>query len=193
MLPQLLDSGKDYTMQSDHFDHLTEDARKVLNRAREEAQHFQQHYIGAAHLLLGLVYEEQGMAARVLQSQGVSLGEVRKFVVGSIGRGDQRVQGELNLTPRAKRAMELAADEAQRMNQPLIGTEHLLLGLVRAGGIAADVLESLGVNLEQLRTATAQLLSGTTPASEEGVQQRERMARKPIMKSKIVRMILEEE
>jgi ATP-dependent Clp protease ATP-binding subunit ClpC len=193
MLPQLLDSGKDYTMQSDHFDHLTEDARKVLNRAREEAQHFQQHYIGAAHLLLGLVYEEQGMAARVLQSQGVSLGEVRTFVVGSIGRGDQRVQGELNLTPRAKRAMELAADEAQRMNQPLIGTEHLLLGLVRAGGIAADVLESLGVNLEQLRTATAQLLSGTTPASEEGVQQRERMARKPIMKSKIVRMILEEE
>jgi len=193
MLPQLLDSGKDYTMQSDHFDHLTEDARKVLNRAREEAQHFQQHYIGAAHLLLGLVHEEQGMAARVLQSQGVSLGEVRKFVVGSIGRGDQRVQGELNLTPRAKRAMELAADEAQRMNQPLIGTEHLLLGLVRAGGIAADVLESLGVNLEQLRTATAQLLSGTTPASEEGVQQRERMARKPIMKTKIVRMILEEE
>jgi len=180
-------------MQSDHFDHLTEDARKVLNRAREEAQHFQQHYIGAAHLLLGLVHEEQGMAARVLQSQGVSLGEVRKFVVGSIGRGDQRVQGELNLTPRAKRAMELAADEAQRMNQPLIGTEHLLLGLVRAGGIAADVLESLGVNLEQLRTATAQLLSGTTPASEEGVQQRERMARKPIMKTKIVRMILEEE
>jgi ATP-dependent Clp protease ATP-binding subunit ClpC len=193
MLPQLLDSGKDYTVQSDHFDHLTEDARKVLNRAREEAQHFQQHYIGAAHLLLGLVHEEQGMAARVLQSQGVSLGEVRTFVVGSIGRGDLRVQGELNLTPRAKRAMELAADEAQRMNQPLIGTEHLLLGLVRAGGIAADVLESLGVNLEQLRTATAQLLSGTTPASEEGVQQRERMARKPIMKSKIVRMILEEE
>jgi ATP-dependent Clp protease ATP-binding subunit ClpC len=193
MLPQLLDSGKDYTMQSDHFDHLTEDARKVLNRAREEAQHFQQHYIGAAHLLLGLVHEEQGMAARVLQSQGVSLGEVRKFVVGSIGRGDRRVQGELNLTPRAKRAMELAADEAQRMNQPLIGTEHLLLGLVRAGGIAADVLESLGVNLEQLRTATAQLVSGTTPVSEEGVQQRGRMTRKPIMKAKIVRMILEEE
>ncbi len=182
-------------MQSDHFDQLTEDARNVLNRAREEAQHFQQNYIGTEHLLLGLVHEEQGMAARVLRSQGVSLGEVRKAVVRIIGCGDQLVLGELSLTPRAKRAMELAADEAQRMNQPSIGTEHLLLGLVREGmGIAAGVLESLGVSVEQLRTATAQLLSGMTLVSEEGVLQGGGMARKPIVTVKQVRVTdLEEE
>lgn len=175
-------------MQSDHFGDLTEDARKSLNRAREEAQHFHHTYIGAAHLLLGLISEEQGMAVRVLQSQGISLGEVRTFVVGSFGqsgRGDQQVQGEPMLTPRAERAMALAADEARRMNQPLIGTEHLLLGLIRAGGMAADLLESLGISLEQIQTATAQLLSGAPSASEQRTWPR---GRKPIKHAQIMRM-----
>ena len=175
-------------MQSDHFDHMTEDARRVLNRAREEAQHFHHTYIEAAHLLLGLISEEQGMAAQVLQSQGVKLAEVRTFVVGSFGpRGhdDQQVPSELPLTPRAERALALAADEAQRMKGPLIGTEHLLLGLIRAGGLAADLLESLEISLEQLRTATTQLVSGTRPVSQEREWPR---GRKPIKHARIVRM-----
>jgi ATP-dependent Clp protease ATP-binding subunit ClpC len=191
-----MNSGKESTMQNDHFERLAEDARKVLNRAREAAEHFHQPYLGTEHLLLGLVQEEQATAARVLRSQGVSLHEVRQFVVASMGRGgDQGEQGELRLSPRAQRAMELAVEEAQRLNQPSIGTEHLLLGLARAGGMTAAVLESLGLSVEQLRTATAQLLSGTAPVGEEGARQRRRMAsqRQPIMQTKQVRVILEEE
>src|SRR5690242_21277372 len=145
----------------DRFDRFTERARKVLSLAQEEAQRFQHNYIGTEHLLLGLVREGEGVAARVLESLGAELYKVRQAVEFIIGRGDRIVLGEIGLTPRAKKVIELAVDEARRLNHHYIGTEHLLLGLVREGeGIAAGVLESLGVNLERARVATIQTLSG---------------------------------
>ncbi|HLI90594.1 MAG TPA: ATP-dependent Clp protease ATP-binding subunit [Ktedonobacteraceae bacterium] len=144
----------------DRFDKFTERARKVLSLAQEEAQRFQHNYIGTEHLLLGLVREGEGVAAKVLANLGVELNKVRSAVEFIIGRGDRIVLGEIGLTPRAKKVIELAVDEARRLNHHYIGTEHLLLGLVREGeGIAAGVLESLGVNLEKVRTQTIQVLS----------------------------------
>ena len=144
----------------DRFDKFTERARKVLSLAQEEAQRFQHNYIGTEHLLLGLVREEEGVAAKVLQKLGVDLQAVRNAVEFIIGRGDRIVLGEIGLTPRAKKVIELAIDEARRMNHHYIGTEHLLLGLVREGeGIAAGVLESLGVKLEQARKETLAMLA----------------------------------
>ena len=137
-----------------NFDKFTERARKVLSLAQEEAQRFNHHYIGTEHLLLGLVREGDGVAARVLTNMGVQLPKVRSAVEFIIGRGEGAVIGEIGLTPRAKKVIELAVDEARRLNHNYIGTEHLLLGLVREGeGIAAGVLESLGVNLEKVRPA----------------------------------------
>jgi ATP-dependent Clp protease ATP-binding subunit ClpA len=144
----------------DRFDKFTERARRVLSLAQEEAQRFQHNYIGTEHLLLGLVREGDGVAAKVLSNMGVELYRVRNAVEFIIGRGDRIVLGEIGLTPRAKKVIELAVDEARRLNHHYIGTEHLLLGLVREGsGIAAGVLESLGVNLEKVRTQTIQVLS----------------------------------
>jgi bifunctional DNase/RNase len=144
----------------DRFDKFTERARKVLSLAREEAQRFQHNYIGTEHLLLGLVREGEGVAAQVLSNLGVQLNKVRSAVEFIIGRGDRIVLGESGLTLRAKKVIELAMDEARRLNHHYIGTEHLLLGLVREGeGIAAGVLESLGVNLEKVRAQTIQALS----------------------------------
>ncbi|HEY7349319.1 MAG TPA: ATP-dependent Clp protease ATP-binding subunit [Ktedonobacterales bacterium] len=144
----------------ERFDKFTERARKVLSLAQEEAQRFNHNYIGTEHLLLGLVREGEGVAAKVLSNLGVELNKVRSAVEFIIGRGDRIVLGEIGLTPRAKKVIELAVDEARRLNHHYIGTEHLLLGLVREGeGIAAGVLESLGVNLEKVRTQTIQVLS----------------------------------
>ena len=144
----------------DRFDKFTERARKVLSLAQEEAQRFNHNYIGTEHLLLGLVREGDGVAAKVLSNLGVELNKVRSAVEFIIGRGDRIVLGDIGLTPRAKKVIELAVDEARRLNHHYIGTEHLLLGLVREGeGIAAGVLESLGVNLEKVRTQTIQVLS----------------------------------
>src|SRR6516165_6383063 len=145
---------------ADRFDKFTERARKVLQLAQEEAQRFNHNYIGTEHLLLGLVREGEGVAAKVLGNLGVELNKVRSAVEFIIGRGDRTVTGDIGLTPRAKKVIELAVDEARRLNHHYIGTEHLLLGLVREGeGIAAGVLESLGVNLEKVRTQTIQVLS----------------------------------
>jgi ATP-dependent Clp protease ATP-binding subunit ClpC len=144
----------------ERFEKFTERARKVLSLAQEEAQRFNHNYIGTEHLLLGLVREGEGVAAKVLSNLGVELNKVRSAVEFIIGRGDRIVLGEIGLTPRAKKVIELAVDEARRLNHHYIGTEHLLLGLVREGeGIAAGVLESLGVNLEKVRTQTIQVLS----------------------------------
>lgn len=144
----------------DRFDKFTERARKVLSLAQEEAQRFQHNYIGTEHLLLGLVREGEGVAAKVLNNLGVELYQVRNAVEFIIGRGDRMVLGEIGLTPRAKKVIELAVDEARRLNHHYIGTEHLLLGLVREGeGIAAGVLESLGLTLERVRIQTIQVLS----------------------------------
>jgi ATP-dependent Clp protease ATP-binding subunit ClpA len=139
-------------MATDRFDKFTESARKVLQYAQEESQRFNHNYIGTEHLLLGLVREGEGVAARVLHNLGVELNKVRSGVEFIIGRGDRAVVGEIGLTPRAKKVIELSVDEARRLNHHYIGTEHLLLGLVREGeGIAAGVLESLGVSLDKTR------------------------------------------
>ena len=151
---------------ADRFDKFTERARRVLTLAQEEAHRFNHNYIGTEHILLGLVREGDGVAAKVLANLGVELNKVRSAVEFIIGRGDRTVLGEIGLTPRAKKVIELAVDEARRLNHSYIGTEHLLLGLVREGeGIAAGVLESLGVNLERVRAETTRILSQSAPQS----------------------------
>ncbi len=149
---------------ADRFDKFTERARRVLTLAQEEALRFNHNYIGTEHLLLGLVREGEGVAAKVLANLGVELNKVRSAVEFIIGRGDRAVMGEIGLTPRAKKVIELAVDEARRLGHHYIGTEHLLLGLVREGeGIAAGVLESLGVSLEKLRAEVTRILSQSMP------------------------------
>src|ERR687896_1592055 len=153
----------------DRFDKFTERARKVLQLAQEEAQRFNHNYIGTEHLLLGLVREGEGVAAKVLANLGVDLNKVRSAVEFIIGRGDRTVTGDIGLTPRAKKVIELSVDEARRLNHHYIGTEHLLLGLVREGeGIAAGVLESLGVNLEKVRTQVMQVVSQSATYQQQG-------------------------
>ncbi len=144
---------------TDRFDKFTERARKVLQLAQAEAQRFNHNYIGTEHILLGLVREGDGVAARVLTSMGIDLDGVRSAVEFIIGRGERMVMGEIGLTPRAKRVIELAVDEARRLDHHYIGTEHLLLGLVREGeGIAAGVLESLGASLVMVRAQVLEVL-----------------------------------
>src|ERR1700730_12312640 len=144
----------------DRFDRFTERARKVLSLAQEEAQRFQHNYIGTEHLLLGLIREGEGVAARVLQGLGADLNKMRSATEYIIGRGDRMVLGEFGLTPRAKKVIELAVDEARRLNHHYIGTEHILLGLIREGdGIAAGVLRNTGIDLEQARNAIMTMLS----------------------------------
>jgi len=162
--------GKQAFDPMERFDKFTDRARKVLTLAQDEAQRFNHNYIGTEHLLLGLVREGEGVAARVLENMNVELAKVRTAVEFIIGRGDRPVVGEVGLTPRAKRVIELAIDEARRLGHNYIGTEHLLLGLVREGeGIAAGVLESLGVNLDKVRHEVIRVLSQSSsvgPAAE---------------------------
>ena len=140
----------------DRFDKFTDRARKVLTYAQDEAQRFDHNYIDTEHILLGLVREGDSTAARVLETMGVELAKVRTAIEFLIGRGDRPVVGEVGLTPQAKRVIELAIDEARRLDHHYLGTEHLLLGLVREGeGIAAGVLESVGVTLERTRAEIA--------------------------------------
>src|SRR5256712_7665172 len=149
----------------DRFDKFTDRARKVLTLAQDEAQRFNHNYIGTEHLLLGLVREGEGVAARVLENMNVELAKVRPAVEFIIGRGDRPVVGGVDMTPRAKRAIDHALDEARRLGHNYIGTEHLLLGLVREGeGIAAGVLESLGVNLDKVRHEVIRVLSQSSSA-----------------------------
>lgn len=143
----------------DRFQKFTERARKVLQLAQEEARRGHHDRIGTEHLLLGLIREGDGIAAKVLMRLGVNLAAARTAVELIIGHGDRIREGEIGLTPRAKRVIELAVDEAQRLNHHYVGTEHLLLGLIREGdGIAAKVLEQSGVRLEDARRETLNVL-----------------------------------
>jgi len=142
------------------FDKFSERARRVLTSAQEEAQQLNHNYIGTEHILLGLIREEEGVAAKVLNNLGVSLSKVRSAVEYIIGRGEKASTGEIGLTPRAKRVIELAIDEARRLSHNYIGTEHILLGLLHEGeGIAAGVLESFGISLDQVRAETTRVIS----------------------------------
>ena len=151
------------------FEKFSERARRVLSLAQEEAQRFNHNYIGTEHILLGLVRETEGVAARVLSSLAVDLSKVRSAVEFIIGRGEKPAEGEIGLTPRAKKVVELAVDEARRMSHTYIGTEHLLIGLLREGeGVAAGVLESLGVNLDKVRAETHRILSHSSGSGTQG-------------------------
>ncbi|MBE9482293.1 MAG: ATP-dependent Clp protease ATP-binding subunit [Chloroflexi bacterium] len=148
------------------FEKFSERARRVLTLAQEEAQHFNHSYIGTEHILLGLVREEEGMAAKVLNNLGVSLSKVRSAVEFIIGRSEKPNISEIGLTPRAKRVIELAIDEARHLGHNYIGTEHLLLGLLREGeGVAAGVLDSLGITIERVRAEIVHTLSQGAPRS----------------------------
>ena len=153
------------------FEKFSERARKVLTLAQEEAQRFNHNYIGTEHVLLGLVREGEGVAAKVLSNLGVELNKVRAAVEFIIGRGERAARGEIGLTPRAKKVIELAVDEARHLNHNYIGTEHLLLGIMREGeGVAAGVLESLGVNLDRVREETNHILSQALPQAQSGAR-----------------------
>ncbi|HEX73936.1 MAG TPA: ATP-dependent Clp protease ATP-binding subunit [Dehalococcoidia bacterium] len=148
------------------FEKFSERARRVLTLAQEEARHFNHSYIGTEHILLGLVREEEGVAAKVLISLGIALSKVRSAVEFIIGRSEKAGSGEIGLTPRAKRVIELAIDEARHLGHNYIGTEHLLLGLLREGdGVAAGVLDSLGITLERTRAEVTHTLSQSMPRS----------------------------
>ncbi|MBA7597659.1 Negative regulator of genetic competence ClpC/MecB [subsurface metagenome] len=148
------------------FEKFSERARRVLTLAQEEAQHLGHSHIGTEHILLGLVGEDEGVAAKVLISSGVSLSKVRSAVEFIIGHGEKPSSGEIGLTSGAKKVIELAIDEARHLGHNYIGTEHLLLGLLHEGeGVAAGVLNSLGVTLERARAETTRVLSQSAPRS----------------------------
>ena len=135
------------------FDRFNDRAKRVLALAQDEAIRFNHNYIGVEHLLLGLVREGEGVAARVLDSLGIDLSKARSSVEVMIGRGNETTSpSEITLSPRTKKVIELAVDESRKLGHSHVGTEHLLLGIVREGqSVGAGVLESMGVNLEQVR------------------------------------------
>jgi ATP-dependent Clp protease ATP-binding subunit ClpC len=132
-----------------------------LSLAQQEAQRLRHHSIGTEHLLLGLVREGEGVAGKVLIDLGIDLENARKAVEGRLGRGTHIVVGEIGLTSQAKNVIELTIDEARHFNHSSIGTEHLLLGLLREGeGSGSGVLESFGLSLQEVRAKTLQILNG---------------------------------
>ena len=142
------------------FDKFSERARRVLTLAQEEARRLNHNYIGTEHILLGLVREEEGVAAKILVNMGTSLSKMRSAVEYVIGTGEKPSAGTAGLTSRAKRVIELAIDEARQLGHTYIGTEHLLLGLLREGeGVAAGVLDSFSITLDRTRAEVARFLS----------------------------------
>ena len=143
------------------FDRFTDRARRVIVLAQDEARMLNHNYIGTEHILLGLIHEGEGVAAKALEALGISLEAVREQVEEIIGQGQQAPTGHIPFTPRAKKVLELSMREALQINHPYIGTEHILLGLLREGeGVAAQVLIKLGADLNRVRNQVLQLLSG---------------------------------
>jgi ATP-dependent Clp protease ATP-binding subunit ClpC len=143
------------------FERFTDRARRVVVLAQEEARLLNHNYIGTEHILLGLIHEGEGVAARALESLGINLDSVRSQVVDIIGQGQQSPSGHIPFTPRAKKVLELSLREALQLGHNYIGTEHILLGLIREGeGVAAQVLQKLGADLPKVRQTVIQLLSG---------------------------------
>jgi len=134
------------------FQRFTERARQVVVLAQDEARALRHNYIGTEHLLLGLLREEQGLAARVLESLDVTVEEVRVQVVRLVGQGDEVTTGQIPFTPRAKKTLEHATREAPALGHEFVGTEHLLLGLVRENdGVATRILVDLGADADKIR------------------------------------------
>jgi ATP-dependent Clp protease ATP-binding subunit ClpC len=143
------------------FERFTDRARRVVVLAQEEARMLNHNYIGTEHILLGLIHEGEGVAAKALESMNISLEAVREQVTEIIGRGQTAPAGHIPFTPRAKKVLELSLREALQLGHNYIGTEHILLGLIREGeGVAAQVLQKLGADLNKVRQQVIQLLSG---------------------------------
>ena len=154
---------------------FTERARKVVFYAQEEAGRLGENYVSTEHLLLGLVRENDSVAARILDKLGVSLGRIRSEIERQVTRGDGRLGQDMQLTPRAKRVIDLAYDEARQLNNNYIGTEHLLLGLIREGeGLAGRVLSKLGVDLDRTRREVMSLQEGPDNQTAGAAAQRRR-------------------
>ena len=143
------------------FERFTDRARRVVVLAQEEARMLNHNYIGTEHILLGLIHEGEGVAAKALEQLGISLEGVRDQVEEIIGQGQTAPAGHIPFTPRAKKVLELSLREALQLGHNYIGTEHILLGLIREGeGVAAQVLQKLGADLNRVRQSVIQLLSG---------------------------------
>ena len=150
------------------FERFTDRARRVVVLAQEEARMLRHNYIGTEHVLLGLIHEGEGVAALTLESLGISLEAVRQQVEQIIGEGQAAPTGHIPFTPRAKKVLELSLRESLQLDANYIGTEHILLGLIREGeGVAAQVLQKLGADLHRVRQTVIRFLSGYPAASEE--------------------------
>jgi hypothetical protein len=143
------------------FERFTDRARRVVVLAQEEARHLNHNYIGTEHILLGLIHEGDGVAAKALESLGISLEAVRGEVTAIVGRGAEAPSSHIPFTPRAKKVLELSLREALALGHNYIGTEHILLGLIHEGeGVAAQVLVKLGASFDRVRQTVVQLLAG---------------------------------
>ena len=151
------------------FKRFTDRARRVVVLAQEEARTLDHNFIGTEHILLGLIREGGGVAAQALESLGIGLDEVRQHVVGMTGRGQYASPGPIPFTPRGKNVLELAVAESRKLGHTYVGTEHILLGLIREGdGVAAQVLARMGADLERTRQTVKELLSHKREQQESG-------------------------
>jgi Clp amino terminal domain, pathogenicity island component len=150
------------------FERFTDRARRVVVLAQEEAGLLNHNYIGTEHILLGLIHEQEGVAARALTELGISLETIRVEVVEIIGRGETAPTGHIPFTPRSKKVLELSLREALQLGHNYIGTEHILLGLLREGqGVGAQVLVKLGGSLDRVRQEVIRVLSAAGPSPEQ--------------------------
>jgi len=156
------------TERSERSDKFTERAKRVLTHSQREAQRLNHNYIGTEHLLLGLLKEQDGVAAKVLEEMGVTFQDARDQVAEIIGRGDKPAIGNISMTPRTKKVIDLAVEESRRLKHGYIGTEHLLLGLLREGeGVAAGMLVAAGIDLERARRQVVEAVA-QAPAGGRG-------------------------
>jgi ATP-dependent Clp protease ATP-binding subunit ClpC len=157
------------------FERFTERARQVVVLAQDEARLLKHNYIGTEHLLLGLLREDEGLAARLLEALGITLDQVRRQVRSIIGEGEQIATGQIPFTPRGKKVLEMSMREALSLGHKYIGTEHILLGLVRVGeGVGAQILRDFGADADRVRDEVIRMLSGP------GRRQRASLAAEPV-------------
>jgi ATP-dependent Clp protease ATP-binding subunit ClpC len=153
---------------SDALERLTKKARRVLTNAQAEAERLRHDYIGTEHLLLGMIYDDDSVAVKIFRDLGVQPQQVRGAVEKAVGRGSRAPFAKQSLSPQTKRVIELAFDEARRLGQPYISTEHLLLALIRESqGVAVGILRSLGVNPEDIRVQAVRSLQQSAAHKDE--------------------------
>ena len=154
------------------FERFTERARQVVVLAQDEARALKHNYIGTEHILLGLLRQEKALAARVLGALGITVEEVRAEIARTIGQGEEVTNGEIPFTPRAKKVLELSLREAKALKHGYIGTEHILLAIVRENeGVAARILLGFDADAETIRSEVIRMLAGGEPPDREGVSE----------------------